>query len=128
MILTTVFQKLIRFGTVGLSGMCIDFSLTWLCKERLHFNKYIANTIGFSVAVISNFYLNYIWTFDRTASSVPVAMSLFVLFSVIGLGLNNLFIYLFNDVGGINFYLSKLLAIGCVFIWNFSTNYFFNFH
>ncbi len=125
---TTVFQKIVRFGVVGVSGMCIDFFLTWLCKEKIKLNKYIANTIGFSVAVVNNFYLNYIWTFKGTGSPVHTAFWLFVLFSVIGLVLNNLLIYLFTDVASINFYLSKLLAIGGVFIWNFTSNYFFNFH
>ncbi len=125
---TTVFEKIIRFGVVGVSGMCIDFFLTWLCKEKMKWNKYIANTIGFSFAVVNNFYWNYIWTFRGTGSPVPTALGLFVLFSVIGLVLNNILIYLFTDVASINFYLSKLLAIGGVFIWNFSSNYFFNFH
>lgn len=125
---TTVFQKIIRFGVVGMSGMCIDFFLTWLCKEKIKWNKYIANTIGFSVAVVNNFYWNYVWTFKGTGSPIPSAFWMFVLFAVIGLLLNNILIYLFTDVASINFYLSKLLAIGGVFIWNFTSNYFFNFH
>jgi hypothetical protein len=28
----------------------------------------------------------------------------------------------------IRFYIAKALAIICVFAWNFTTNYFFNFH
>ena len=124
----TVIRKLFKFGIVGLSGMCIDFLITWICKEKIKLNKYVANTAGFSVAVISNFFFNYIWTFKGTGSNVPSAFGLFILFSVIGLALNNILIYLFTDVGAINFYLSKLLAIAGVFVWNFSSNYFFNFH
>ena len=48
-----IFFKLLRFGVVGLSGMVIDFSITWLVKERLRWNKYLANTFGFSLAVIA---------------------------------------------------------------------------
>ena len=125
---TSLFQKMLKFGIVGLSGMCIDFFITWVCKEKIRLNKYIANTIGFSVAVINNFCLNYIWTFKGVHNSIPSAFGLFVLFALIGLILNNFFIYLFNDVGSLNFYLSKGLAIGGVFLWNFSSNYFFNFH
>lgn len=117
-----------KFGIVGASGMCIDFSVTWLCKERIRINKYIANTAGFSLAVINNFYLNYIWTFGNVHSSVSVAFGLFLLFAIIGLLLNNFLVYLFTDLGLLNFYLSKLLAIIAVFIWNFTANYFFNFH
>jgi putative flippase GtrA len=125
---TALFQKMLKFGIVGLSGMCIDFSLTWVFKEKIKLNKYIANTIGFSAAVINNFYLNYIWTFKGVHSSIPAAFGLFVLFAVIGLLLNNFFVYLFHGLGSLNFYISKGLAIIGVFIWNFASNYFFNFH
>ena len=57
--------KFLRFGIVGTTGMVIDFSITWLCREKLHFNKYIANTLGFSFAVINNFILNRVWTFEN---------------------------------------------------------------
>ncbi len=45
-------QKIVRFGIVGLSGMCIGFLITWICKEKIKLKKYIANTAGFSFAVI----------------------------------------------------------------------------
>lgn len=121
-------QKAIKFGTVGLSGMCIDFFITWLCKEKIRLNKYIANSAGFFIAVLNNFFLNYVWTFKGANSSIPNALGLFVLFALIGLVLNNFLVYLFTDVGSLNFYIAKALAIMGVFFWNFTANYIFNFH
>ena len=120
--------KIFKFGIVGLSGMAIDFFITWLCKEKLSLNKYIANSLGFSVAVVNNFFLNYYWTFQKNNSNIDIDFIKFVLFAVIGLGLNNLFLYFFHDKMQVRFYQAKALAIICVFVWNFSTNYFFNFH
>ena len=62
--------KIFKFGIVGLSGMAIDFFITWLCKEKLSLNKYIANSLGFSVAVVNNFFLNYYWTFQKNNSNI----------------------------------------------------------
>jgi len=121
-------QKILKFGVVGILGMCIDFFITWLCKEKFRFNKYIANSLGFSIAVVNNFFWNLRWTFQATGNNTTSYFIRFVAFSVIGLGLNNLFIFLFNDKLGINFYIAKAMAIVCVFAWNFSTNNFFNFH
>jgi len=121
-------QKILKFGAVGILGMCVDFFVTWLCKEKLRFNKYIANSLGFSIAVVNNFFWNLRWTFHATGVNTTSYFERFVLFSVIGLGLNNFFIFLFNDKLGINFYVAKFLAIVCVFIWNFSANNYFNFH
>jgi len=124
----TLIQKLLKFGIVGLSGICVDFFITWMLKEKLRLNKYVANAAGFSVAVVSNFFLNYVWTFKGTITSVPAAFGLFFAIAFIGLLLNSCFIYTFHELRKINFYLSKTGAIIFVFLWNFSANYFFNFH
>ena len=121
-------EKFFKFGVVGLLGMCVDFFITWFCKEKLRFNKYIANSLGFSFAVVNNFYWNLRWTFQATGNHTTSYFERFVLFSLIGLGLNNLFIFLFNDKLGINFYISKAMAVVCVFVWNFAANDIFNFH
>jgi len=99
-----------------------------MLKEKLRLNKYVANAAGFSVAVVSNFFLNYIWTFKGTITSVPAAFGLFFAIAIIGLLLNSCFIYVFHGLKKFNFYLSKAGAIIFVFLWNFSANYFFNFH
>jgi putative flippase GtrA len=54
-------------------------------------------------------------------------MAAFITVSLIGLMFNSCFIYLFNHVFMINFYISKMMAILLVFFWNFSANYFFVF-
>lgn len=119
--------KFIKFCVVGFSGMIIDFSTTWLLKEKLKVNKYIANSTGFVFAATSNYYLNRIWTFNSHNSAVETEYLSFLAFSLIGLLLNNLFIYIFADRYKINFYLSKVFAIGLVTIWNFGMNYLFTF-
>ena len=36
--------KFIKFGIVGGTGIIVDFSITWICKEKLQLNKYISNS------------------------------------------------------------------------------------
>ncbi|MEO8710670.1 MAG: GtrA family protein [Parafilimonas sp.] len=120
--------KVAKFGIVGFIGMCIDFFVTWLLKEKFRVNKYVANSIGFTCAVINNFYLNLKWTFQTNGQNTNIYLIKFILISIIGLGLNNMFIYIFNERFSVNFYVSKALAVLCVFVWNFSANNYFNFH
>ena len=124
---TTVIISIIKFGITGLSGMVVDFGTTWLIREKMKWNQYFANTCGFTLAVINNYFINRYWTFQSSQYWVP-EFGRFVLFSVIGLLLNNLLLYLFHEKAGIRFYFSKVMAIGVVFIWNFLTNWLFNFH
>ena len=119
--------KFLKFCVVGLSGMVIDFSTTWLQKEKAKVNKYIANSTGFILAATSNYIWNRIWTFQSENSQIAVEYFSFILISIAGLGINNFVIYLLNDRLKINFYLSKLLAIGVVTVWNFLMNFIITF-
>jgi len=116
----------VKFGITGMSGMVLDFSLTWLFKDVFHVNKFLANAIGFSAAVMSNYFINRIWTFQNKAK-ISKQLAAFVTVSIIGLLLNSMVVYVFNNLLLLNFYLSKIIAVGLVFIWNFSANYFYVF-
>lgn len=119
--------KLLKFCAVGFTGMIIDFSVTWLLKEKCKVNKYIANSSGFLLSTINNYIWDRMWTFHSTSGEVTSQFLKFAGFSIIGLVLNNFFIYIFNDKLKWNFYLSKAIAIGLVTAWNFFMNFLFTF-
>jgi putative flippase GtrA len=119
--------KFLKFCAVGFSGMLIDFGTTWLLKEKVRVNKYIANSTGFILAATSNYIWNRLWTFQSENSQITFEYLSFIIISVIGLGINNLVIFIFSDKLKFNFYFSKLIAIGVVTIWNFIMNYLITF-
>jgi putative flippase GtrA len=119
--------KLIKFCVVGFSGMFVDFGTTWLLKEKVKANKYLANSTGFVLAATSNYFLNRIWTFHSHNQQIATEYFSFIGISLIGLGINNLIIYILTDKFKLNFYLSKLFAVCVVTIWNFIMNYLITF-
>lgn len=121
------FLKFLKFCLVGLSGMAVDYGATWLLKEKIKINKYAANSTGFLLAVTSNYVWNHIWTFHTSNTRFLSEYLSFITIALAGLAINNLVIYLLTDKVKINFYLSKLFAIGVVTLWNFTLNYFFTF-
>ena len=127
MIDSVLIVKFLKFCVVGFSGMVVDFGTTWLCKEKFGWNKYVSNSIGFTLAATNNYLWDRLWTFRSTSAEIPIEYGKFLLIAIIGLGINNLVIYLLHDKLKLNFYLSKLIAIGIVTIWNFTMNYFFTF-
>ena len=120
--------KFLKFGVVGILGIAVDFLITWLCKEKLQFDKYISNSIGFIIAASSNYFFNRVWTFQSTNNQIVKEYSSFLLISIFGLGLNNLIIYVVHEKMKFNFYLAKVIATGIVVLWNFFANYFFTFN
>lgn len=118
--------KLIKFGFVGFSGLLIDFSITYLLKEIIKINKYVANSIGFMMAASSNYLFNRVWTFESNNPDLIQEYSSFILVSLVGLFINAFFLVLFEKK--YSFYISKFLAIAVTTIWNFSVNYFITFN
>ncbi len=119
--------KFLKFGIVGLLGTAVDFLFTWICKEKFKWNKFLSNTIGFTIAASTNYILNRVWTFESNSTEVGREYLSFFGISIVGLVLNNLFIYLFNEKLKLNFYLSKAISISIVALWNFIANYLYTF-
>lgn len=123
----TFLVKFLKFGMVGFSGVFIDFGTTYVCKEWLKIQKYVANSIGFTVAASSNYILNRTWTFKSQDPDIATEYTEFLVISLVGLGIANLIVWLIHSRLRQNFYLSKLFAIGVVTIWNFFANYYITF-
>ena len=119
--------KFMKFGAVGISGLFVDFGITFLCKEIIKIPKYISNAIGFTMAASTNYLLNRIWTFQSQDPGIALEFSRFFIVSLIGLGINTLILWLLVSKFKMNFYLSKLFAIAVVMIWNFLANLLYTF-
>lgn len=117
--------KFLKFIIVGFSGLAVDFSITILLKEKLKVHRYISSSTGFILAASSNYMFNRLWTFQSNNPKVFEEYGTFLLISVIGLFINNLFLYLFEKK--LRFYFAKFLAIMVTSLWNFSANYWLNF-
>ena len=127
-------EQFFQFGLVGLSGLFIDFGITWILKERIYFNTYIANGSGFLAAATSNYILNRVWTFSSVNPNIALEYLSFLLISIVGLAINSLILYILVDKTKftlnspkLKFYLSKLVATAVVTIWNFFMNLLFTF-
>ena len=60
----------------------------------IHPTANIHESLGFIIAVSSNYYLNRIWTFVSNSSDVFKEYTSFFIIAIIGLTINNLFLYL----------------------------------
>jgi len=122
----TLLINFLKYCIVGFSGVIIDFALTYLCKEKIGINKYIASMIGFSCACTSNYIINRIWTFRNDNPEILKQYFFFILTSLIGLALNIFILYILQNLN-IRYYLSKIYCIIIVCIWNFIANSTFTF-
>ncbi len=123
------FTRFVKFGIVGLIGAVIDISILNLMYKLVGWPLLWANTLSVSVAILSNFTWNRLWTFPESRSRRKREQLVqFTIVNVIGLGINNVIVvgldallsHLIADPWDYN--LAKFIAIGVVLFWNFGAN------
>ncbi|MGD2076984.1 MAG: GtrA family protein [Chloroflexota bacterium] len=142
-------ERFTKFLLVGTWGFVVDFgTLTFLVEvvqlPRLiventtltaTYGLVLANSISFTLAVLSNFTLNRYWTYPESRSKRKrVQLPQFGLVSVIGLIINNVIfalttplfdqlLYTISDPQWLDGYIpAKMLATVVVLFWNFFIN------
>ncbi|HEX9923466.1 MAG TPA: GtrA family protein [Anaerolineae bacterium] len=134
--LTNIYQantkevhRFVKFSAVGALGAIIDFTLLNLMRGYFGWPLFWANTFSVSVAVLSNFTWNRLWTFPESRNRKKRRqLPQFFAVNLIGLLINNLIVVgidalLVPHVGEpLSYNLAKAVAIGVVLFWNFGAN------
>jgi putative flippase GtrA len=121
--------RFIKFAIVGAFGAIIDFVLLNLLRGVYDWPLFWANTVSVSVAILSNFTWNRLWTFPESrARKKRRQLPQFALINVVGLLINNFIVVgldalLVPYVGEPwSYNIAKAVAIGVVLFWNFGIN------
>ncbi len=110
------------FGVVGVIAFVIDYGLLILLTELLGMPYLVSATISFIVSTVFNYLASMRYVFaHKEGMSRRREFVVFVILSTIGLGLNDLFMWLGTDLLGVPYYLTKIVATGLVMVWNFVT-------
>ena len=116
-----IFKQLFRFGIVGFTAFLIDAGLLYVLTDFLHIHYLISSVISFIVSLIYNYILSIFWVFDVKKKQTYKEDLLFTILSVIGLGINQLVMYVGVDFLNIYYMLCKIMATIIVMIYNFIT-------
>ena len=119
-------KQFLSYICVGGAAAIVEWLLFTLFSNVLNLHYILATALAFIFSTAANWLLGRIWTFkDSTAYEHKRGKELFLVFLVSGIGLlfNMLLMYIFVTVIGLNTpvlkTLSKIIATGIVFFWNF---------
>lgn len=115
-------KQLVKFGFVG--GLCfvIDYGIMVLLTEALGVDYLLSCGISFTVSVIVNYILSMRFVFERKEDAKKsTEFILFVVLSVIGLGLTELLMWVAVDKISIHYMISKIVVTAIVMVYNFIT-------
>ena len=115
-------EQLLKFGVVGVICFLIDFGLLVIMTEAFSINYLISSGISFAVSVTVNYLLSMRYVFvSKNASAKTAEFFVFVALSVVGLGINQLLMWIMVDKIHIYYMLSKVITTAIVMIYNFVT-------
>jgi putative flippase GtrA len=131
-------KRFVKFATVGAAGAITHFALLNLLVQLGGLSERTANPIGFSAAVLQNFFLNRRWTFPESQQrNAGRQLVQFAIVSIIGLIINQLVFVTVDHllepiwlqlVGqprvahALSYNSALAVAIGVVLFWNFTAN------
>ncbi len=117
-------EELIKFGIVGGSGVLVNMGLLFILTRYLSVRLEIASAIAIEVSILSNFFLNNLWTFKKRDTHVPFWSRLLRYHLVTGLAgvVNYLVLLLLVKTFGLHDMLSNLIGILIGTFLNYSRN------
>ncbi|MFA4860795.1 glycosyltransferase [Methanoregula sp.] len=119
-------ERVIKFGLVGLTGIVVNMGLLYYLKEYVGLYYLVASFIAIEISILNNFLWNDLWTFrtqeKQKLSSRWHRLLAFNLVSAGGVVINLGLLYLFTSVFGVYYLISNLIGILVAFLWNFIIN------
>ena len=123
------FTRFLKFAIVGAIGMVVDLTTMTIAHEWFGAPLPLAVAIGFTLAVISNFTWNRLWTFPESRTRhISGQLAQFFVINAIGLAINEVVMAALHPVflrvapDPAAYLTAKIIAIGIVLFWNYFVN------
>lgn len=115
-------RQLIRFSIAGISCFFIDFLLLYVLTDLCRFHYLLSAAISYTISIIVNYILSIRFVFTVQPNNGRVRrFTLFVLFSVISLGLTMLLMKFGVDKLHFNYIITKFVVSLIVTVFNYLT-------
>lgn len=112
--------QLFRYIFVGGIAFIVDLTSLFLLTNYLGIYYLISAAIAFILGLFVNYLLSVNWVFDRRSfEKRSFEFGLFAFIGLVGLGLNEVFIWFFTQDLQIYYLYSKILAAIIILFWNF---------
>jgi putative flippase GtrA len=112
--------QLLRYGFVAVVSYAVNLGGLVALKQFGHINYLIAATISFIAGLLVNYSLSVIWVFHNSKlSNRTNEFMFFSLIGLVGLGLNDLILWILTGGLGLFYIFSNVIATIIVYFWNF---------
>lgn len=120
--------KLYQYIMVGCGSAVVDFGVFFWLRSQVDLHYLILATISFVFATLTNYILCNTFVFKNHQRFDPKArFALTYLVSAVGLAIHHTCLFLCVEWLLLPMLVSKIVAVGIAFLWNFSSRRYFVF-
>ena len=113
-------RQFIKFALVGFASLAVEYSALLLLVEGLGINYLAGTTISFTASLVVNYLLSMKFVFaHKEGVSRGREIGIYAVLSAIGLGLNDLYMFIGVSIMKIGYQLMKLISTFCVTWYNY---------
>ncbi|MDM8302172.1 GtrA family protein [Collinsella tanakaei] len=113
-------KQFTKFALVGFTSLAVDYLLLIALVELLHVDYLVGTTLAFIASVVVNYFLSMRFVFVRRDDlSRKREFTIFALLSAIGLGLNDLFMFVGVAFLSVGYQAMKLISTFMVTWYNY---------
>ena len=114
-------KQIFRFGIVGIIAFIIDYTLLYIFTDILGINYLISSGLSFIISVIFNYVASIKYVFNTGHRQGLKDVIIFILLSTIGLGINEIIMFIGVNYLHVHYMIVKIGATAIVMVYNFIT-------
>jgi len=109
-----------RYAIVSGVSLGVDFGLLYVGTEYVGLHYLVSAIVGYSLGVVVNYLLSVLWAFPRSRlKSRVLEFIVFVIIGVVGMGLNEVLLWLFTEVIRFHYLVSRSITAIVGYFWKF---------
>jgi putative flippase GtrA len=127
-LLSTLFKKnpertlvqVFRYFVVSAASLAVDFGTLALFTEVAGFHYLVSAALSYLCGLVFNYFLSVAWVFNvRRVENRSIEFGVFAIIGVAGMGINELLMWLFVDIFGIYYLVSRVISAGIGYVWKY---------
>jgi len=113
-------REFIRYVVASLIALVFDAGTLVLMTSFFGVSYLISGAIAFLLGLLVIYLLSVRWVFERRGTrSAIFEFVVFALIGVVGLGINEVILWILTGYLGFFYLISKIASVAVVFVWNF---------
>lgn len=109
-----------RYGMVSVAALSLDFGVLALLTSVFGIHYLISSAISYICGLVLSYVLSVTWVFrSRRVQNKSVEFAGFVAIGIVGLGINQVLMWLFTSVLGLFYPISRAFSAVIGYLWKY---------